>query len=165
VSERILQPAALSDDGWAPFGWIPVPDTDPRDGTHRLVFDWSDPHVNIIGHGRAEVPSVPGGLLCQTMFRHDSHTQTLMSLDHEAVIAVAPATEQFSVPDSWGTVCGFILQPLQAIVLRQGTWHWGPFPTHAESVQLFNVQGLRYVEDNASVDLTARGLDFEVRIG
>jgi hypothetical protein len=42
------------------------------------------------------------------------------------------------------------------LVLFQGTWHWGPFPLGSESVQLLNVQGVRYAEDNASVDLESR---------
>ena len=40
----------LSEEAWAPFGWLPVADTDPRDGEHRLSFAWDDVHVNIIGH-------------------------------------------------------------------------------------------------------------------
>ena len=56
-------PEALTEEAWAPFGWLPVEDTDPRDGTHRLEYQWADPHVNIIGHARSEVPAVPGGLL------------------------------------------------------------------------------------------------------
>jgi hypothetical protein len=41
------------------------------------------------------------------------------------------------------------------VVLHRGTWHWGPYPLAAEAVRLFNVQGLRYREDNESVDLEA----------
>ena len=48
------------------------------------------------------------------------------------------------------------------MVLHRGTWHWGPFPVDADSVRLFNVQGLRYAEDNACVDLAARELDVDV---
>ena len=45
----------------------------------------------------------------------------------------------------------------------RGTWHWGPFPVGPEAVRMFNVQGKRYAEDNASVDLAARaGAVFEV---
>ena len=47
-------------------------------------------------------------------------------------------------------------------MLHQGTWHWGPFPIRdASSVRLLNVQGRRYAEDNASVDLS--GSVVEVR--
>jgi ureidoglycolate hydrolase len=155
----------LLEDDWAPFGWIPVPDTDERDGRERLSFEWADPHLNVIGHARAEVPATAEGLQCLSMFRHQTHTQALMPLDHEAVIAVARADEFFAGPDAWRSIRAFVLQPLEAIVLRRGTWHWGPFPTNAASVSLFNVQGLRYREDNDEIDLAARGLDLEVLTG
>ena len=49
----------------------------------------------------------------------------------------------------------FVLVPGETVVLHQGTWHWGPFPIRgARSVRLLNVQGRRYAEDNASVDLS-----------
>lgn len=157
-----LQPADLSADGWAPFGWLPRPDTDERDGQSRLEFAWSDVHVNIIGHTAAEIPHTPEGLLCQMMFRHDTHTQVLMSLDVEAVVAVAPASVDFSQPSDAGTIRAFRLRPLESIVLHRGTWHWGPFPVHADSVRLFNVQGLRYAEDNTGVDLAGRDMPVEI---
>jgi hypothetical protein len=48
------------------------------------------------------------------------------------------------------------------VVLHRGTWHWGPFPVDADSVRLFNVQGLRYAEDNTCIDLASRELDVDV---
>ena len=39
----------LSAEAWAPFGWIPVDDTDPGDVTD-LHFEWADPHLNYIAH-------------------------------------------------------------------------------------------------------------------
>ena len=49
-----------------------------------------------------------------------------------------------------------MLEPGETVVLHRGTWHWGPFPIRgAASVRLLNVQGRRYAEDNASVDLSA----------
>jgi ureidoglycolate hydrolase len=159
---RKVSPEPLSEEAWAPFGWLPVADTDPRDGEHRLSFAWDDVHVNLIGHARAEVPATGDGLRCQMLFRHDTHTQTVMSLDVPAVIAVAPATQDFSGPAGADSIRVFRLEPLQPVVLHEGTWHWGPFPVEAESVRLFNVQGLRYAEDNACVDLASRGLDVDV---
>ena len=159
---RKVSPEPLSEEAWAPFGWLPVADTDPRDGEHRLSFAWDDVHVNIIGHARAEVPETGDGLRCQMLFRHDTHTQTVMSLDVPAVIAVAPAARDFSAAADLDSIRAFRLEPLQPVVLHRGTWHWGPFPMAADTVRLFNVQGLRYAEDNASVDLTARNLEVDV---
>ena len=48
---------SLDAKSWSPFGWLPVPDTDPRDGESRLFFEWGDVHVNLIGHSADEVPT------------------------------------------------------------------------------------------------------------
>ncbi len=152
----------LSETAWEPFGWIPVPDTDPRDGGRRLAFDWDDVHVNVISHTLDELVLIDGGLRCDVMYRHNTHTQVLMSLDSDAVVAVAPADSDFSVPTQTSEVRAFLLRPLESIVLHKGTWHWGPFPVGADRVNLFNVQGLRYAEDNTGVDLAGKGLSIDV---
>ena len=96
------------------------------------------------------------------LYRHDTHTQSVMSLDVPAIIAVAPAGEDFSQPGAAAAIRVFRLEPLEPLVLHRGTWHWGPFPVAAEWVRLFNVQGLRYAEDNACVDLAAIGMAIDV---
>jgi ureidoglycolate hydrolase len=164
ASRRVIGPEPLSESAWAPFGWLPVPDTDPRDGNQTMTFSWGDPHVNIIGHARTEVPATEVGFRCEMLFRHDTHTQSVMSLDVPAVIAVAPAAVDFSKAEDVETIRVFRLEPLEPLVLHRGTWHWGPFPVEAAEVRLFNVQGLRYAEDNACVDLLGRGLDVEVTL-
>jgi hypothetical protein len=161
---RKIDPEPLSEGAWAPFGWLPVADTDPRDGDHRLSFAMDDVHVNIIGHARAEVPGTGDGLRCQMLFRHDTHTQSVMSLDVPAIIAVAPGDVDFSAPEDADSIHVFRLEPLEPLVLYRGTWHWGPFPIADKEVRLFNVQGLRYAEDNTCFDLAAAGLDVDVRL-
>jgi ureidoglycolate hydrolase len=146
----------LTPDAWAPFGWLPVADTDPADGAHTLRFDWADPHLNVIAHAYDEVEHTDGGAVCGVMFRHATHTQALMPLNVDAVMAVAPAALDFSDPTHLDEVRTFVLHPQDTLVLHQGTWHWGPFPVGPEPVQLLNVQGLRYAEDNDSVDLAER---------
>ncbi len=96
------------------------------------------------------------------MYRHDTHTQALLTLDVPSVIAVAPAGVAFDDPADLDTVRVFVLQPLDRFVLHRGTWHWGPFPLGDRPVTLYNVQGLRYAEDNTKVDLAGRGLAVEV---
>jgi ureidoglycolate hydrolase len=154
----------LTEAAWAPFGWLPVADTDPRDGEHRLTFEWADAHVNLIGHLRAEVPETDAGLRCEMLFRHDTHTQALMPLNVPAVIAVAPAGTDFEAPGDADTIRAFRIEPLESLVLHRGTWHWGPFPIDGDEVRLFNVQGLRYAEDNRCVDLAAKGLSVDVAL-
>lgn len=159
---RKVGPEPLSEEAWAPFGWLPVADTDPRDGEHRLSFAWDDVHVNLIGHARSEVRATADGLRCEMLFRHDTHTQTVMPLDVPAVIAVAPASVDFTAPGDAEAIRVFRLEPLEPVVLSRGTWHWGPFPVSAPEVRLFNVQGLRYAEDNACVDLVGPGFAVDV---
>jgi ureidoglycolate hydrolase len=159
---RRVTAAPLTAEAWTPFGWLPVDDTDPADGTHRLAFQWEDPHVNVIGHGVAEIVRAGGVLHCPEMYRHDTHTQVLMVLDVPAVVAVAPADVTFEDAGDAGRIRAFLLEPLDAFVLARGTWHWGPFPAQAGAVRLFNVQGLRYAEDNTRVDLEALGAAVDV---
>ncbi|HMC70343.1 MAG TPA: ureidoglycolate lyase, partial [Mycobacteriales bacterium] len=147
-----VEASPIAAGAWTPFGWMPVPDTDPRDGEHRLHFEWADPNLNVIAHEYDEVAHTDAGSVCAVMYRHDTHTQALMPLNVPAVVAVAPASVDFSEPDSLGAVRAFALQPLDCIVLFPGTWHWGPFPLGPEAVHLLNVQGARYAEDNAAVD-------------
>ncbi len=148
----------ISPRAFAPFGWLPVADSDPTDGAGRLEFAWADPHVNVIVHGPEEVKRAraPGdAFVCDRMFRHDSHTQALLVLDHECVLAVAPPAATLVDESEIAQISAFRLRPHDAFVLWRGTWHWGPFPVGGEPVHLYNVQGLGYEEDNRSVDLSA----------
>ena len=73
------------------------------------------------------------------------------------ILSVAPAASTFDFPTDLDDIRAFVLQPGETIVLNRGTWHWGPFPIGgATAVRLLNVQGRRYADDNASVDLTTR---------
>jgi ureidoglycolate hydrolase len=157
-----MVPEPLTEAGWSPFGWLPVADVDPRDGNETLTFEWADAHVNLIGHARAEVPGTPGGLRCEMLFRHDTHTQALMPLNVPAVIVVAPSDLEFDNPADQASIRAFRIEPLESLVLHRGTWHWGPFPVTADEVTLYNVQGLRYAEDNECCDLTAIQKTIEV---
>ncbi len=159
---KAVVPQPLSAEAWAPFGWLPVADTDPTDGTQRMTFEWADPHVNLIGHTLDEVPVLDGGLRCEALFRHDTHTQALMPINVPAVIVVAPADTEFADRADLDLVRAFRLEPLEPLVLHRGTWHWGPFPIEGPEVRLFNVQGLRYAEDNRRMDLAAKGLSVDV---
>ncbi len=150
-----MQP--LTADAWAPFGWIPVADTDPADGAHTLTFAWADPHLNLITHAPDEVEQAQGGAVVSRMYRHDTHTQALMSLNCPGIVAVAPAVVTFERAEDLETIRLFRVEPLAPLVLHQGTWHWGPFPTGPDAIILLNVQGRRYAEDNASADVHRLG--------
>ena len=149
--QLVAQPVTA--DAWSPFGWLPRADTDPDDGKDTLHFEWGDPHLNVIAHAYDEVEHTEGGAVCSVMYRHDTHTQALMPINCDAIVAVAPSQTDFSDPAQLDTIRAFLVHPLDVFVLHQGTWHWGPFPLGPDPVRLLNVQGLRYAEDNRSVNL------------
>lgn len=159
---RRIVAATLAPDPWAPFGWLPVADTDPGDGRSRLRFDDDDPHLNVIAHHRGELEAVNGASRCAELYRHARHTQALMVLNCSAVVAVAPAEATFSEPADSGRIRAFLLRPLDAFVLHAGTWHWGPYPLDDVPVQLLNVQSLSYRDDNDRTDLARCGAVVDV---
>jgi ureidoglycolate hydrolase len=161
---KSIEAQPLTAQAWGRFGWLPVRDTDPADGSHRLTFAWDDVHVNVISHAPEEIARTPEGFLCDCMYRHDTHTQALLTLDVPSVIAVAPAEVALTETADLETVRAFLLRPLDNFVLHRGTWHWGPFPLGDRPVTLYNVQGLRYAEDNARVDLADQAMAVEVRV-
>ena len=147
----------LTVEAFAPMGWVPVADTDPDDGMQTLHFEWADPHLNVISHAAAEIDHTERGApLCTVLYRHATHTQALLVLNVDAVVACAPAGVEFSGPGDLDAIVVFRLRPLDTFVLHRGTWHWGPFPLGPEPVRLLNVQGRRYAEDNDHVDLLDR---------
>ena len=147
-----LDAEELTPEAWAPFGWLPVADTDPSDGRETLHYDWADPHLNVIAHAPDEVEHTEHGLVCAGLYRHASHTQALTPLNCDAVVAVAPPGHAFD-RDGLAAIHAFSLRPLDTFVLFRSTWHWGPFPVGDEPVRLLNVQGRRYAEDNEYADL------------
>jgi ureidoglycolate hydrolase len=159
---RSIEARPLDAGAWAEFGWLPVSDTDPGDGQNRLAFEWSDVHVNLIGHALDEVPRTGRGPVCQMMFRHLTHTQALLVLNCIAVMVVAPPHAAFESPADAGKLRAFVLKPLDSFVLHRGTWHWGPFPVREPRVEMYNIQGLRYAQDNECVRLDAAGASVEV---
>ena len=163
-STRRVTAEPLQAVSWAPFGWVPVDDIDPSDGAKRLSYDAGDPHLNVIAHDLAELEVVDGALRCTELFRHSRHTQALLVLNCNAVIAVAPADVIFSSPEDARHVRAFVLRPLDYFVLERGTWHWGPFPYDAPSVRLWNLQALGYIEDNDRADLAQCGATVDVVI-
>jgi ureidoglycolate hydrolase len=161
---KTIEAEPFDEAAWAPYGWVPVRDTDARDGEQRLRYEWDDVHLNVIGHSLEEVSKTHRGLLCSELFHHNTHTQALMALNCDCVIVVAPAGKSFSGPGDLEDVRAFLLHPLQPMVLHAGTWHWGPYPLDDEPVSLLNVQGLRYAEDNGRVDLGELELAVEIAL-
>jgi ureidoglycolate hydrolase len=150
-----LEAQPIARDAWAPFGWLPRADNDPDDGRDTLHYEWGDAHLNVIAHLPGEVEHTAEGLVCAGVYRHVTHTQALMAMNCDAVLVVAPAGHDFSDGRGVAAVRAFHVVPQQVFVLGQGTWHWGPFPLGTQPVELLNVQGRRYAEDNEYADFAA----------
>ena len=148
----VIEVQPLDDDAFAPFGWLPGSEGDERDERQELAFAWADAHLNYISHEPHEVVRTPEGAVVERLYRHETHTQALMPVDTDAMLVVAPAAVDFTTERDLRAMRGFLLRPLDVVVLRQGTWHWGPFPLGAGPVRLLNLQGRRYREDNTSVE-------------
>jgi ureidoglycolate hydrolase len=143
----------FTSEAWREFGWVPVSDSDPSDGIHSLEFGWEDAHLNYISHAPDEVERSGDAFVLSRLYHHDTHTQALMALNFPSCIAVAPAFVDFSHVEQVESVRAFLLDPFACIVLHRGTWHFGPFPLGPEPLRILNLQGRRYEEDNAFVDL------------
>jgi len=138
----------VSHEAFAPFGVLPSDEGDEHDRAD-LEFTLDDGHVNFIAHTADEVPHTDAGApRCELLNRHDTHTQTLMPVDVDGIVVVAPAALDFSDPAHLDEVRAFVLPRLAAVHLHRGTWHWGPYPRSGRSIRLFNVQGSGYRDDN-----------------
>jgi len=150
VRRLAVQP--LSPVAFSAFGVLP-PDEGGPGPTADVRFDLDDGWVNFIAHAADEVEQGPAGPRCDHLNRHDTHTQTLMPMDDDAVIVVAPADAQFTDAADVERVAAFLIPREQPVHLHLGTWHWGPYPVHAPSVRLLNVQGRGWPDDNTVADL------------
>ena len=146
----VLNAQVVTPESFAPFGAVP---SDEGSATDRAEaeFLWNDGCVNFISHDRAEVTEGDIGLRCTLLNRHDTHTQTLMPMDTDAVIVVAAASVDFANDQDLDEVQAFRLRRYQCVHLWRGTWHWGPYPIGSRSVRLLNVQGRGYPRDNGVV--------------
>lgn len=158
---RPLVPGRLTADGFAPFGVVPGDEGAPGP-TADLEFTLDDGWVNFISHRSDEAERSGRGLRCDHLNRHDTHTQTLMPVDADAVLVVAPREVRFDVASDLDAVRAFTLGRLDVVHLYRGTWHWGPFPVGADRVRLLNVQGRGWPRDNTVADLAGLGAIFEV---
>ena len=157
-----LKAAEATTHSFAPYGVLP-PDEGDGNPTADLEFLWHDGWVNYIGHSLDEIEVRDGRLRCELLNRHDTHTQTLMPLDTDAIVVVAPAAADFSEPAHFDAVRAFALPRLTCVHLHRGTWHWGPYPVGTEHVRMYNIQGRGYPSDYGVVWLARdHGVVFEV---
>ncbi len=146
VRTIVLDAEPATPESFAPFGVLPGDEGAPP--TADLEFQWNDGWVNYIGHDLSEIQVVDGRYRCELLNRHDTHTQTLMPVSDDAMVVVAPAAVDFSLPSHFETVRAFFVPRFTCVHLARGTWHWGPYPCSMPSVRIFNIQGRGYVRDN-----------------
>ena len=157
-----LKPVEATIASFAPYGVLP-PEEGDGNPTADLEFTLNDGWVNYIGHSLDEIDVRDGRLVCELLNRHDTHTQTLMPIDADAVVVVAPPDADFSAPAHFDAVRAFALPRLTCVHLHRGTWHWGPYPVGADQVRMFNIQGRGYPNDNGIAWLARdHGIVFEV---
>jgi ureidoglycolate hydrolase len=157
-----LAPIAATRESFAPYGVLPPVEGDGNP-TADLEFTLDDGWVNYIAHTLDEIEVRDGRFVCDLLNRHDTHTQTLMPMSADAVVVVAPADADFTKAAHFDAVRAFALPAHTCVHLHRGTWHWGPYPVGAESVEIFNIQGRGYVNDNAIVWLARdHGVVFEI---
>jgi ureidoglycolate hydrolase len=143
-----LRLESVTHDSWAPFGTIPSDEGTEHDRAD-LEFLWDDGHVNFISHTNDEISFADDGAArCELLNRHDTHTQTLMPVDADAYVVVAPASFDFGDPSDADGIRAFVLPQYSVVNLARGTWHWGPYPLTADRVRVFNIQGRGYPDDN-----------------
>jgi ureidoglycolate hydrolase len=148
-----LEAIAATRESFADYGVLPPVEGDGNP-TADLEFVLADGWVNFIGHGRSEIEVRDGRMRCELLNRHETHTQTLMPMSADALVVVAPAGIDFSQPAHFRTVRAFALPRHTCVHLYRGTWHWGPYPVGADEVQMFNIQGRGYPNDNGIVWLS-----------
>ena len=162
VSTVTVKAEPIAAAAWEPFGQIPVDETEPFDPVH-LEFRLGDPHVNFIFHAYDEIEHTSAGLVCDHLNRHDTATQTLMPMNCDCVVVVAPAEVDFSSPAHLDTIRAFVLRRHEICNLAVGTWHWGPVPISPGRLRLLNVQGKGFPNDNVVAHL-ARDLGTVVEV-
>ena len=162
---RLLAASPLTQETFAPFGVLPGDEGGPQP-TADLEFRQNDGWVNFISHDASEAVDGPTGPRCDHLNRHDTHTQTLMPMDADAVLVVAPPSVSFGDRDALDAVRAFVVRRHEVVHLHRGTWHWGPHPVAGQSVRMLNVQGRGWPDDNTVAALgDVLGVVFEISTG
>ena len=144
---------------WAPFGWLPVRRHRPEGRCAPDDVRLGRPHVNLIGHTLDEVP--------ETATRPALRDAVPPRHPHPGPDAAqrAGGHRGGARPGSSSpTAGGRRLDPCLPAASRWSPWcctgargTGARSPSGAARCALFNVQGLRYAEDNRRVDLAGQG--------
>ena len=104
-------------------------------GRHRPARRRPRPRVRVgrpapqrHAHTYEEVEHTERGSVCSVMYRHDTHTQALTPLNVPCVVAVAPATVDFSSPDHLSLVRALRAAAARLVRPVPGHLALGPVP-------------------------------------
>ena len=120
----------LTVEAWAPFGWMPVADTDPADGTERLDLRVGRSARERDQPRRRRDRARRRGAAFATGCTATTPTPRFCWPSTAPRCWPWPRpTSIFDTDEGLDTVRAFRLEALEALVLHRGTWHWGPFPS------------------------------------
>lgn len=128
---RTIEPKPLSDDNFECFGAVMRKPDRPRDiETHWLRY-WHDQvdlsNLKSLGTlGFMQMKRVP--VVCEKLLILHKSIEMYLSLDGKpSVCFVAPGKPGRSEPDL-ERIEAFYLEGGAGVVVREGIWHWSPFP-------------------------------------
>jgi len=119
----------LTEQGFAPYGWlIDAERTTPK--MKEDIFTFWDGLAELDIQGKTTL-----GLLevvarspeFSKLERHVKTEEAFVALDGSVVVLVSPPTPEKDLPDPT-KVKAFRLEAGKGVHLRQGTWHWIPYP-------------------------------------
>ena len=140
---RFVRAEPLREEAFAPFGQV------IRRGEQLMELrDGEEFALNVLHYEHRP-------LRCDHLNRHHRATQALIPLGgRPALVVVAAAHLDFGRVEHLESIRAFILDGTAGINLSLATWHWGPYPLMDE-VDLVNVQGRGFEDDNEVADLRA----------
>lgn len=140
---RVVRAEPLREHTFAPFGQVIA-----HGGQVMQLRDGEEFALNVLHYDYRP-------LRCDHLNRHHRATQALIPLGgRPALVVVAPSLLDFTRAEHLDSVRAFILDGTAGINLALATWHWGPYPL-MDDVDLVNVQGRGFENDNEVADLSA----------
>ncbi|KFZ22180.1 ureidoglycolate lyase [Thermotoga neapolitana] len=97
------------------------------------------------------------------MERHIRTKEIFFVIDNSVIALVGKPTPDQDFPDP-ETVRAFLVKPGQGVLLKEGTWHWIPYPLAKKARLLVLFKKGTPDEDLEIKDLLEKGLSFRINI-
>jgi len=162
----VLSVATLTPDAFAPYGSVLDPDR-AAPTMREDIFTFWDGLAEMTIQGKTTVALlevVPRGPEFAKLERHVRTEEVFFALDEPVVVLVGAPSLGQNLPDP-KTVKAFRLDAGQGVFLREGTWHWIPFPLQDRARLLVIFRAGTPDEDLDIQDLQqARGISFQIAV-